>query len=442
MTTTEIGQDDTEQTTRRLIIETPRATRSITLTKGKLLTGSALAAIGVAWIVTASAGFIVSRLSDQGTVADTAMIEAAYERRIADLTEALARSETAGASNLDRLDTALTQLVDQQRALNDALLARADVTKGLTEMRGKLAQLVEARDAAEVRAEDLQATLASLQTRDRSGADRAAELDTVLAAVSDALTAAVRTRDTQRGDLSKMESEIATLELKAQITADRQEQLVASLEQAVETSFRPLEDMFENSGLSVDTLISGVRQNYTGFGGPDGGVPAPVSGMADPALNARFAALMGDMERMDMMRIAATKVPYTMPVRQAHRFTSGFGTRRDPKTGGRRAHNGIDLAGPRGTPIEATADGVVVFAGRQSGFGNVIRIRHAYGFETLYAHLNKIHVNVGDRIARNDHIGDMGTTGRSTGVHLHYEVHVGGRPVNPMTYIRAAQNVF
>ncbi|MEO0914620.1 MAG: peptidoglycan DD-metalloendopeptidase family protein, partial [Pseudomonadota bacterium] len=145
---------------------------------------------------------------------------------------------------------------------------------------------------------------------------------------------------------------------------------------------------------------------------------------------------------MNLMRIAATKVPYAMPVKAAHRYTSGFGTRRDPKTGGRRAHNGIDLAGPRGTPILSTAEGVVVFAGRQSGFGNLIKIRHEFGFETLYAHLNRIHVKVGDRIARGDHIGDMGTTGRSTGVHLHYEVRIGGRPVNPMTFIKAAKDVF
>ena len=178
------------------------------------------------------------------------------------------------------------------------------------------------------------------------------------------------------------------------------------------------------------------------MGGPLAPATGAAAAFADPGLNDRFASLMSDMDRMNMMRIAATKVPYTVPVEVSHRFTSGFGTRRDPVTGGRRAHNGIDLAGPRGTPVVSTAEGVVSFAGRQSGYGNLIKIRHAFGYETMYAHLNKIHVKVGERIARGDHIGDMGNTGRSTGVHLHYEVRQSGKPVNPMTFIKAARDVF
>jgi murein DD-endopeptidase MepM/ murein hydrolase activator NlpD len=135
-------------------------------------------------------------------------------------------------------------------------------------------------------------------------------------------------------------------------------------------------------------------------------------------------------------------VPYTMPVRAAHRFTSGFGTRRDPKTGGRRMHSGIDLAAPRGTPIHATADGVVKSAKYENGYGNTVRIQHAFGFETVYAHQTRLHVRTGEQVSRGDHIGDMGATGRSTGVHLHYEVHLNGRPVNPMTYLEAAKDVF
>jgi murein DD-endopeptidase MepM/ murein hydrolase activator NlpD len=104
-------------------------------------------------------------------------------------------------------------------------------------------------------------------------------------------------------------------------------------------------------------------------------------------------------------------------------------------------HNGTDFASSRGTPIYATGEGMVTFAGWQSGYGRVIKIRHAFGFETVYAHLNKTRINVGDRVAQGDRIGDMGNTGRSTGVHLHYEVRVGGKPVNPLKYIEAARNV-
>jgi murein DD-endopeptidase MepM/ murein hydrolase activator NlpD len=105
-------------------------------------------------------------------------------------------------------------------------------------------------------------------------------------------------------------------------------------------------------------------------------------------------------------------------------------------------HTGNDLAGTRGTPILATGDGVVTFAGSQSGYGRLIKIRHAMGFETFYAHLSRIRVKLGQRVSRGDRIGDMGNTGRSTGVHLHYEVRINGNPVNPSKYMKAARNVF
>jgi murein DD-endopeptidase MepM/ murein hydrolase activator NlpD len=105
-------------------------------------------------------------------------------------------------------------------------------------------------------------------------------------------------------------------------------------------------------------------------------------------------------------------------------------------------HAGVDLAAPRGTPIFATADGVVVAAGPESGYGNVVRVQHEFGIETVYAHQSKIRVKVGQQVSRGVQIGDMGSTGRSTGSHLHYEVRVNGQPVNPMTYLEAAKDVF
>ena len=105
-------------------------------------------------------------------------------------------------------------------------------------------------------------------------------------------------------------------------------------------------------------------------------------------------------------------------------------------------HNGVDFAGAVGTPIHATADGVVTFAGWQSGYGRLVKIQHEFGIESRYAHLSKISAKVGQRVSRGDRIGGMGASGRVTGVHLHYEVRVGGRAVNPMIYIKAANDVF
>jgi len=93
------------------------------------------------------------------------------------------------------------------------------------------------------------------------------------------------------------------------------------------------------------------------------------------------------------------------------------------------------------TPIYATADGIVTQAGRQRGYGRVVKIRHAFGFETVYAHLNRTRVKVGQRVGRGDRIGDMGSSGRSTGNHVHYEIRIDNKPVNPVKFIEAARDV-
>jgi murein DD-endopeptidase MepM/ murein hydrolase activator NlpD len=113
-------------------------------------------------------------------------------------------------------------------------------------------------------------------------------------------------------------------------------------------------------------------------------------------------------------------------------LTSGFGVRSDPFTGRPASHPGLDISGRTGDPVHATADGKVASAGRTGDYGNLVVIDHAFGLTTRYGHLSKIAVNAGDEIKRGDVIGYVGSTGRSTSSHLHYEVWANGRPVNPL----------
>ena len=142
------------------------------------------------------------------------------------------------------------------------------------------------------------------------------------------------------------------------------------------------------------------------------------------------------MDKINLYRIAIDQVPLALPVKSAFRYTSGFG----PRWG--RMHSGTDFAASTGTPIYATADGVVTFAGWLSGYGRLVKIEHAFGIETRYAHQSKIRVKVGQKVSRGDRIGDMGSSGNSTGTHLHYEVRLGDKAVNPMKFIKAAKDVF
>ena len=163
------------------------------------------------------------------------------------------------------------------------------------------------------------------------------------------------------------------------------------------------------------------------------GQGGPFDGSADPT----FKQLFNSWKKLDNLASSAIAIPSDKPVKTAA-FTSGYGVRSDPFRGGHAMHAGIDLAGPYGTPIYATADGTVERAGwNNGGYGNLIELNHGRGIETRYGHLSKILINAGDQVKRGQLIAYMGSTGRSTGSHLHYEVRIEGKPVNPIPFMKS-----
>ena len=130
----------------------------------------------------------------------------------------------------------------------------------------------------------------------------------------------------------------------------------------------------------------------------------------------------------------SVSIPSVMPVEGTH-LSSEFGMRWHPVLGGRRAHKGVDLAGPVGTPVHATADGVVGRADWFSGYGLYIQLEHGGALETRYGHMSRLNVEAGQLVHKGDVIGYIGSTGRTTGPHLHYEVRVAGLAVNPIPYM-------
>lgn len=166
---------------------------------------------------------------------------------------------------------------------------------------------------------------------------------------------------------------------------------------------------------------------------PGDGRGGPFDGSADPT----FKQLFTSWKKLDNLASSAIAVPSDKPVKTAA-FTSGYGVRSDPFGRGAAMHGGIDLAGPSGTPIYATADGTVGRAGWNSGgYGNLVEVNHGRGIETRYGHLSQILVSPGQQVRRGQLIARMGSTGRSTGSHLHYEVRIEGRAVNPIPFMKS-----
>ena len=420
---------------KRLFIQSRGSTRYIRLTPLSQLAGGGMVLLAAGWMALATATVVIDRIA-AGSGDQAVAIRDSFGERIEELAGERDRREAEARSAQARFQLAMEQVSRQQETMLESVEERRELSAALELMRGRLEEAVRQRDAVAVSNDRLLDRMnevsASLSSKSASGAD----LSETLRAVSGALNQAVAARDAATAERAALESQVADLELRINMQRKRQDELADELEQAVAMSFGPLEAMFAKVDLDVDGVLEAVRATHSGEGGPLGTATVSTRSFDDPELGARFDQLMIGLDRMNLMRVAASKVPYAFPVDGTYRFTSGFGSR------GRRLHAGIDLAAPQGTRILATADGVIVDAGRESGYGNVVRVRHEFGFETTYAHLSRIRVRVGEQVSRGVQLGDMGSTGRSTGSHLHYEVRVNGQPQNPMTYLEAAKDVF
>ena len=191
------------------------------------------------------------------------------------------------------------------------------------------------------------------------------------------------------------------------------------------------------AGLNVDTLL---KQGSNGSGGPE--IAFQTSDSLDSgAFMPRTDSIRARVEQADAMARAMKSVPLGHPIDDEFYRTSAFGPRKDPFTKRTAFHGGVDLAGRRNSPIVATADGVVSFAGTRAGYGRVVEIDHDHGIKTRYAHLANYSVKRGQIIVKGEKIGGMGSSGRSTSTHLHYEVIFQGRTKDPEKFIKAGRYV-
>jgi len=184
-------------------------------------------------------------------------------------------------------------------------------------------------------------------------------------------------------------------------------------------------------GLNPNTMIVGSRE---GMGGPLLKLATGRDGSLDP----QFRRMGMSLARLDALENGLASLPQVSPAHVAY-VSSSYGYRADPFTGGAAFHAGLDFPGPMGSPIYAAAQGTVSFVGQRQGYGNCIEVTHASGLMTRYGHLSGFRAHVGEKVEAGTVIGAMGSTGRSTGSHLHFEVRINDQPVNPRPFLEAAR---
>ncbi|MCJ8140214.1 M23 family metallopeptidase [Falsirhodobacter halotolerans] len=420
----------------RLYLKSDTATRFVRI---RPLTQLAALAGGVTltgWAMVASAIVFMDGVSTESGKGATARQQAMYEQRLNELSDDRDARAQEAANAQARFATALAEVSSMQSRLLASEDERRELESGLGAVQDTLRKTLEERDSART-----EITRVTAAMNDRTPEDGVEATDT-LKMITAALDSTARERDDMaQAAQTALAQSTDTADEKAALEA-RNNAIFTQLEDAVEMSMEPLDRMFRAAGLNTDDLLRQVRRGYSGQGGPLTPVSLSTMSGAVSAEETRANAILDGLERMNMYRIAAMRVPMAMPVTSRFRYSSGFGYRNDPKGAGRRMHAGIDMAAPVGTPILTTGDGVVVKAGWGNGYGRMVEVRHDFGIMTRYAHMSRIDVKVGDRVSRGDQIGAMGSSGRSTGSHLHYEVHVGGQVVNPMTFIKAGRDVF
>ena len=424
---------------RRLFLKSDTDTRFIRLRPGTQLLAYAGASLIVAWAIIATAILLMDSIGSGNFREQAKRDQNTYQDRLNVLSGERDERATEAVAAQQRFNAALAQISVMQSELLASETRRRELETGIEVIQSTLRDTMKDRQAART-------ALATLQEQtDGEGAILAAAsaAPASMAFMVEALADTAAERDLIEADAQEALNQRVELEYEIQLMNEQNDQIFRQLEEAMTISIEPLDKMFRKAGMPTDQIIEQVRRGYNGQGGPLTPLTFSTSGGEPSATELRANRLLDEMATLNLYRIAAEKAPFASPTHSVVvRNTSAYGYRRDPKSGGRRMHNGEDFAGPMGTDIFATADGVVTHAGWQSGYGKLVIIRHAFGIETRYAHNSNLRVKKGQRVSRGDHISDMGSTGRSTGSHLHYEIRVNGKPVNPNIYIKAARNVF
>jgi murein DD-endopeptidase MepM/ murein hydrolase activator NlpD len=377
------------------------------------IAGSVLAAIAVGYLLATS--YLVLRDDLIGAaVTRQARIQQAYEDRISAL-----------RAQVDRITS--RQLLDQQIMENKVseLLARQSV---LSQRHGRIGPILE-RAASETGLLPAAAPVPAAKPEVR--ADAGARPALAYSAPTDPLDGLSLRAGGTGHDATADRADKLFVAINQSLRAIEGEQLtkIATLaENATETADK-IAQALEDAGLEID-----VDYGKQGIGGP---LVAP-----DPSteFDTRVRELDEALDHLEAMKMEARRYPIANPAPGVS-VSSGFGIRRDPLLGTPAMHAGIDFRGTVGSPARATAKGTVVKAGWNGGYGRMVEIDHGDGFTTRYAHLSKVLVNVGDKVDVGDIVGKVGSSGRSTGPHLHYEVRKNGDAINPLRLLKAGRKV-
>ena len=371
-------------------------------------------------------GDVISAKDDQ--IADAQLAYRSLLNEVADYQKKF----TDMSGDLEEYHEMMQGLAEQNARLQQNLTNVAQQLRTTEEERERI---VAARESLKRQLLELEEDVEGLSSHNFTLKDNLDSVESELQSVVAERNKALFEGGRMRRQIKDLEGRLAQLEVSQQDVVQRlTEQTVASVDE--------FEKVVELTGLDVERLVAADSGLTVQQGGPFFSVvPEPADNATAGTLRASLTNLDLQLQQLESLQTILRKMPLTSPMDYYH-VTSSFGKRRDPFNRRWAMHYGLDMGGPYRSPIYATAPGVVTFAGRKGNYGRLIEIDHGAGIKTRYGHLHKLLVKRGDKIKFRQKIGVLGSSGRSTGAHLHYEVLFAGRPRDPMKFIKAGQYVF
>jgi murein DD-endopeptidase MepM/ murein hydrolase activator NlpD len=356
-------------------------------------------------------------------IARQADMQYAYEDRIAELRAKVDRTTSRQLLDQEQFDQKLDQIMRRQTTLESRAAALsaipdASITGSIKQPRGTAA--TDAGASGNPKPSPINDTVIFVAPPDRE-----ARLESRTPPI-------VNPQPNQFAKIQGVDNVLVRLQTSLDQVERRQMAALSSVEDSMESRVRRMRGVFTDLGLDMAQLEAAAPR--AGMGGPF----VPVKLPADAgAFERQLYRINITRSQVDRLNRTLTLVPYRKPVIGEVEFTSGFGVRSDPFLGRPAMHTGLDFRASSGDPVRATANGKVVSSGWAGGYGRMVEIDHGNGLSTRYGHLSEIHVRVGDSIKIGQVVGAVGSTGRSTGPHLHYETRIDGDAVDPQKFLRA-----
>jgi len=348
-----------------------------------------------------------------------AEMQFAYEDRIAELRAQVDRTTSRQLLDQEQFEKKLNTLLQRQTALEQrtsALTGDPSSTGGVKPAR--IAPPATMPLEKPIRPSQINDTVIFVAPPDREARLQSRELPTAVTRIAERTTA---------GGLGGM---LARVSLSLDKVEQKQAATLTDLEERIDTRVRRMQSVLADLGIDL-----GRTSSEGSIGGPFVPLRQPQSGAS--AFERQLYRINVARVQIDRYSRALVAVPVRKPVIGEVDMSSPFGMRMDPFLGRPAVHTGIDLRGETGEPVRATATGHVTIAGREGGYGNMVEINHGNGLATRYGHLSQISVKIGQVIRIGEVVGRIGSTGRSTGPHLHYETRINGEAVDPQKFLRA-----